>query len=67
MLWLQVTSHYGFLLPNYHIFYALSGQITNLQSGSLTFQTAAGLACPWQLPVLLAGTTGAFYNMRLCV
>ncbi len=51
-----MTSHYGFLLPNYHIFYALSGQQTNIAAGSLTFNPA--FTCPYTLPLLLAGTTG---------
>ena len=53
-----VTSHYGFLLPNYHLFYALTGQMTNIPGGSLTF--APKYACPYTLPLLLAATTGTF-------
>ena len=51
-----VTSHYGFLLPDYHLIYALSGQMTNIPGGSLTF--APLYDCPFNLPLLLAGTTG---------
>lgn len=50
------TSHYGFLLPNYHLLYALTGQMTDIASGKLSF--APRYACPYTLPLLLAGTTG---------
>lgn len=52
-----VTSHYGFLLPDYHLLYALAGQATDLPGGTLSF--APRYACPYTLPLLLAGTTGA--------
>jgi len=51
-----VTSHYGFLLPDYHLFYALTGQATDIPSGKLSF--APKYPCPYTLPLLLAGTTG---------
>jgi hypothetical protein len=52
----QVTSHYGFLLPDYHLLNAITGQQTNIPGGKLSF--APKVPCPYVLPVLLAGTTG---------
>jgi hypothetical protein len=51
-----VTSHYGFLLPNYYLLPALTGQQTDVVGGTLTF--APRYPCPYTLPLLLAGTTG---------
>lgn len=51
-----ITSHYGFLLPNYYLLPALTGQVTDVAHGSLTF--APRYPCGYVLPMLLAGTTG---------
>jgi len=51
-----ITSHYGFLLPNYYLLPALTGQQTDVVGGSLTFSPR--YPCPYTLPLLLAGTTG---------
>ncbi len=51
-----VTSHYGFQLVSYWLLPILSGQVVRLPAGSLTF--APVLACPLNLPMLLAATTG---------
>ena len=50
------TSHYGFMLTDYYLVYALSGQQTDLGSGRLAF--APLFACPFEVPLLLAGRTG---------
>ena len=42
------TSHYAFMLTDYYLVYALSGQQTDLGSGSLTF--APLYQCPYALP-----------------
>jgi hypothetical protein len=49
-------SHYGFFLTNYWLLGALSGQQTDLGSGVLSF--APLYACPFEVPLLLAGRTG---------
>ena len=51
-----VTSHYGYLLVDYFTLPALSGQVTDVAHGKLTF--APVVACPFNLPALLAGVTG---------
>ena len=51
-----VTSHYGFMLTDYYLLPVLSGQQTNLQKGSLEFDPVYD--CPFNLPLLLANTTG---------
>lgn len=51
-----ITSHYGFFLTNYFLLGALSGQQTDVPAGALTF--APLFPCPFELPLLLAGTTG---------
>lgn len=51
------TNHYGMALTHYYLHHALSGQQTDVVAGRLTF--APKLACPYVLPVLLAGTTGS--------
>jgi hypothetical protein len=51
-----VTSHYGFLLPNYYLVPALTGQQVDLPAGQLNYTVAA--PCPFDAPLLLAGTTG---------
>ena len=50
------TSHYGFALVAYWLLPALSGQQTDLASGTLSF--APAFACPFKLPALAAGVTG---------
>ena len=50
------TSHYGFMLTDYYLMYALSGQQTNLPAGTLTF--APVYACPFNLPFGLVGGEG---------
>jgi hypothetical protein len=51
-----ITSHYGFMLVDYYLLPALSGQATNIPNGTLTF--APLLPCPYTVPVLLTGTEG---------
>jgi len=51
-----VTSHYGFQLVSYWILPILSGQITNLPAGKLQFFPL--FSCPFNLPMLMAATTG---------
>lgn len=51
-----VTSHYGFQLVSYWLLPLLAGQNVNIPGGTLTFNPV--YACPFQLPLLLAGTTG---------
>jgi hypothetical protein len=48
--------HYGFLLVDYYLIGALTGQITNIPAGTLTYDPV--YACPYTLPVLLQGTEG---------
>eukprot|EP01116_Phalansterium_solitarium_P010681 TRINITY_DN2576_c0_g2_i1.p1 TRINITY_DN2576_c0_g2~~TRINITY_DN2576_c0_g2_i1.p1 ORF type:complete len:1038 (+),score=373.87 TRINITY_DN2576_c0_g2_i1:144-3257(+) len=50
------TSHYGFMLTDYYLIYALSGQQTNLPNGTLSF--APLYPCPMNLPALLMGVEG---------
>lgn len=52
------TAHYGFALTAYWLIPALTGQVTNLPAGKLTFEAAAALQCPWSLPALAAGFGG---------
>jgi len=52
-----ITSHYGFLLVDFYLIGALTGQATNVPAGRLTFDPA--YACPYTLPVLLQGTEGS--------
>jgi hypothetical protein len=61
------TSHYGFLMTDFYLVYALSGQQTNIPEGTLSF--APLYACPFSLPfgmlnvegtVSCDATTGAF-------
>lgn len=51
-----ITSHYGFLLVDYYLLPALTGQVTDIPNGVLTFEPA--YPCPYTLPVLLQGTEG---------
>jgi non-lysosomal glucosylceramidase len=51
-----ITSHYGFLLVDYYLLTALSGQETNIPAGTLSFEPA--YPCPYTLPLLLQGTEG---------
>ena len=51
-----ITSHYGFFLTSLFLLGALSGQQTDLGSGRLAF--APLFACPFEVPLLLAGRTG---------
>ena len=51
-----VTSHYGFVMTDYYLITVLSGQLTNIPQGSLTFSPV--YPCPFNLPLLLANTTG---------
>jgi non-lysosomal glucosylceramidase len=53
-----VTSHYGFLLPNYYIILALSGQQTNIPNGTLSFNPR--IPAPLSLPFVMANTLGTF-------
>jgi non-lysosomal glucosylceramidase len=50
------TSHYGFMLTDYYLPYTLSGQQTNLPSGTLSF--APLYSCPMNLPFGLVGGEG---------
>jgi len=52
------TAHYGFALTAYWLLPALSGQLTDLPSGKLSFEAAEALQCPWSLPALAAGFGG---------
>jgi hypothetical protein len=51
-----VTSHYGFMLPNYYLLPGLTGQQVDIPGGKLSF--APKIPCPFDAPLLLAGTTG---------
>ena len=51
-----MTSHYGFLLVDYYLLPGLTGQVTDIPGGTLSFEPA--YACPYTLPVLLMGTEG---------
>ena len=51
-----ITSHYGFFLTNFYLISALSGQVTDLIGRQLSF--APLYACPFNVPMLLAGRTG---------
>lgn len=51
-----ITSHYGFLLVDYYLLPALTGQHTNLPAGALTFDPV--FPAPYTLPVLLQGVEG---------
>jgi hypothetical protein len=51
-----VTSHYGFVMTDYYLLPALSGQHTDLPRGLLTF--APLYTCPFEVSVLLARVTG---------
>jgi len=51
------TSHYGFMLTDYYLIYALSGQQTNIPAGKLTF--APLYAPPYTLPWAFMGTEGS--------
>jgi non-lysosomal glucosylceramidase len=53
-----VTSHYGFFLTNFFLVSALSGQVTDLAGGSPQLSFAPLYACPFNVPLLLAGRTG---------
>lgn len=49
-------SHYGFIMVDYFLVPALSGQQTDIPGGRLSF--APVYPCPFNLPALLADTTG---------
>ena len=50
------TSHYGFMLTDFYIVYALSGQQTNIPKGTLTF--APLYSAPYALPWAFMGSEG---------
>jgi hypothetical protein len=50
------TSHYGFMLTDYYLIYALSGQQTNIPAGSLSF--APLYSAPYTVPFAFMGTEG---------
>ena len=50
------TSHYAFMLTDYYIVYALSGQQTNIPKGALTF--APLYPAPYTLPWAFMGSEG---------
>ena len=50
------TSHYGFMLTDYYLIYALSGQQTNIPAGKLSF--APLYAAPYTVPFAFMGTEG---------
>jgi non-lysosomal glucosylceramidase len=51
------TSHYGFMLPDYYLIYALSGQQLDIPHGTLSF--APLYSCPFALPFASAGREGS--------
>jgi len=51
------TSHYGFMLPDYYLVYALSGQLLDVPSGTLSF--APAYPCPMSVPFAALGREGA--------
>ena len=53
-----ITSHYGFLLPNLYLVYAVSGQVADIPQGSLSFAPLVPAGAPFSVPLLLPGTTG---------
>jgi len=57
-----VTSHYGFVMTDYYLLTALSGQETNIPGGSLKFNPVYG--CPFNVPLLLVNTTGVVSCMN---
>ena len=50
------TSHYGFMLTDYYILYAMSGQQLSIPAGTLTF--APLVPCPFSLPWAARGREG---------
>ena len=50
------TSHYGFMLTDYYLIYALSGQQLNVPAGTLSFAPLA--ACPLSMPFAAMGREG---------
>jgi non-lysosomal glucosylceramidase len=50
------TSHYGFMLTDYYLMYALSGQLTNIPNGTLSF--APLYSAPYTVPWALMGKEG---------
>lgn len=51
-----ITSHYGFLLVDYYLIFALNGQQTDIPNGKLSFNPV--YACPFNLPLMMLGTIG---------
>jgi len=51
-----VTSHYGFVMPDYFLLPLFSGQQTNIPRGTLSFSPV--YPCPFNLPLLIANCTG---------
>jgi len=51
-----ITSHSGFVMTDYYLLTALSGQQTNIPGGSLKFNPV--YPCPFNVPLLLVNTTG---------
>jgi len=51
-----VTSHYGFVMPDYFMLPLFSGQQTNFPRGTLSFSPV--YPCPFNLPLLIANCTG---------
>ena len=51
------TSHYGFMLTDYYILYALSGQALDVPAGTLSF--APVYACPMSVPFGALGREGS--------
>ena len=52
-----VTSHYGFMLTDLYLLYALSGQQLDIPSGTLSFSPL--YPCPFNVPFVALGREGS--------